>query len=476
MSPTELRDADAARSFVCQSLWVQRVRPVSSGTVRPALEWALEIASEGHPLPPIGFVADVGHLALAADWEARLGRDSVAPPSWPAGLLRSYEDHVLGKFYTDATFGRATDALRRYQPGRDQARGLAFLIEQIRAQAGFPGVTLSPGLIKSLLEAAPEEALTAGWQSLERDGPPSFMLEIYKELIAAIRLTAEVLRPEDLFELEHGTALQDLGERVALRQVLQSAAYLESSLPIRRPRVRPHRHDVATRLLDEDTYPVGGFASLSTRGSVESLLQSQLAYMEKTDRPDLFDAKYLRDELLYYSRDENEFLRRRRTFAFVLFPDLIQTRFKDAELRWQRGVLLLALLIIAVRKLCDWLSADALSFVFYIPEPLGPERDLLEIVLREQIANKTVEIVPYAKLDEVEDDCGRRARRSLCNCAAISTDGSTVKPDDTDVLQMRIHGPCPLISEQVDKLVREESNDPLTAWSQALENLLRQWM
>jgi hypothetical protein len=198
--------------------------------------------------------------------------------------------------------------------------------------------------------------------------------------------------------------------------------------------------------------------------------------MEKTDRPDLFDAKYLRDELLYYSRDENEFLRRRRTFGFVLFPDLVQTRFKDAELRWQRGILLLALLVVAVRKLCDWLSADALSFVFYVPEPLGPERDLLEIVLREQIANKTVEIASYANLAEVESDCARRARRSLCNCAAISTDGSTVKPDDTDVLQMRMHGPCPLISGLDDKVVREESNDPLTAWSAVLEHLLQQWM
>ena len=40
--------------------------------------------------------------------------------------------------------------------------------------------------------------------------------------------------------------------------------------------------------------------------------------------------KFLRDELLYYSRDENQFLRRRRTFVFALFPDLVDARFKDA--------------------------------------------------------------------------------------------------------------------------------------------------
>ena len=38
--------------------------------------------------------------------------------------------------------------------------------------------------------------------------------------------------------------------------------------------------EVPTRILDEDIYPVGGFTSLSNRGSIESLLHSQLAYME----------------------------------------------------------------------------------------------------------------------------------------------------------------------------------------------------
>jgi hypothetical protein len=476
MHSIELRDPNIASSFLCQGLWLQRARPVSAATVRPALEWALEVASEGHPLPPIGFVADVGQLNLAADWESRPGRGTPAPPNWPAGLLRSYEDHVLGKFYADLSVVRATDALRRYQAGRDQARGLAFLIEQFREYAGVGGVLLSPGIIKSLLEADPQETLTRGWRSLDRDGPQPLLIELYESLVWAVRLIAEILRPEDVFELEHGTALQELGERVALRQVLQAAAHLEAALPARRPRTLPHRQDVATRILDDDTYPVGGFASLSTRGSVESLLQSQLAYMEKADRPDLFDAKYLRDELLYYSRDENQFLRRRRTFAFVLFSDLVQTRFKDAGLPWQRGVLLLAMLVIAVRKLCDWLSSDALAFVFYVPDRLGPECELLEIVLREQVANKTVEIESYTESGQVEEHCARRARRSLCHCAAISIAGNTLTPDDTMSLQIQMNRPCPKIRPTLAEQDREESEDLLFAWSAALDSLLQRWL
>jgi hypothetical protein len=476
MPPIELRDLDTARSLLCQGLWFQRARPVSATTVRPALTWALEITSAGHSLPPIGFVADVGQLTFAPEWEARPSRDSVVPPNCPAGLVRRYEDYVLGKLYSDAAFSRASDALRCYQPGRDQGRGLAFLIEQFREQVGSSGVLLSPGVIKSLMTANPHETLTAGWQSLERDGPQPLLAELYDSLINAVRVTAEVLRPEDVFELEHRTALQDLGERVALRQVLQAAAYLDAELPGRRPPIQPHRQDVATRIFDEDTYPVGGFASLSTRGSVESLLQSQLAYMEKSDRPDLFDAKYLRDELLYYSRDENQFLRRRRTFAFVLFPDLLQTRFKDPGLPCQRGILLLAMMVVAVRKLCEWLSTESLSFVFFVPGPLAQERELLQILLREHIANKTVEVVPYSASAEVEREFHNRARRSLCHCATFSTDGSGIKLEDTAVIRVQVNGPRPGISGCDELHVGEESGDALVTWAEALERLLRQWM
>src|SRR4029077_581310 len=114
-----------------------------------------------------------------------------------------------------------------------------------------------------------------------------------------------------------------------------------------------------------------------------------------SERPDLFDIKYLRDELLYYARDENQFLRRRRTFAVVLCPDLIHARFKDAGLPYQRVILLWALLVVSVRKLADWLSTDALSFVFFFladatraeegEEALAEERRLLQTLLRELI-------------------------------------------------------------------------------------------
>lgn len=489
MTTHTLRDLDDARTFLQQGLWLQRVQPPTPATVRPALEWALEAASAGQPLPPVGFVADLGHVAFGLDWAPHAAGlrsqpggppDAVSLPHWPHGLSRAYEDHVLGKLYADWTFSRARDVLCRYQ-GRDRARGLAFVLNQFRHRAGFAGAEFSPGVIKSLIEMRPEEVLAKGWESLQRDGPLAVLAELYEGLIAASRRCAEVLAPEDVFELEHGTALRPEGDRVALRQVLQAAARLEAALPRHRPRPPSHRQEVPTRVLDEDTYPVGGFSSLSNRGSMESLLHSQLACMEKGERPDLFDVKFLRDELLYYARDENQFRRRRRTFALLLAADLTHARFKDAELPWQRGVLLLGLLVVLVRKLSEWLSTDALTFTFYLPAqcekaPLAPERLLLETIFREQIANRTVGLARFAQPEEVAKECGQQARRSLCHALIASAAAAAFHAEDTAVTRLQVAGPYPALGFGDEPPSLPEANEPVEAWHAALRQVLERWV
>jgi hypothetical protein len=423
--------------------------------VAPALEWALEIAAHGCPLPPIGFVADIGHLALGQEAGARPSRENTSTGgAFPAGLARTYEDHVLGKIYADFHFERGADAVRGYQ-GRDRARGLAFLVNQMRERWGFPGVHLSPGVIKGIAELAPEEALGRGWDSLSRDGLLPLLPELYQALIAASRRSADVLGPEDVFELEHGTALAELGQRVALRQLLQAADRLQTALPRHRLSPPAGRKEVPTRVLDEDTYPVGGYSSVANRGSMESLLHSQLAYMEDNDRPDLFDIKYLRDELLYYARDENQFLRRRRTLVFALFPDLVRT---------------------------EWLTDDALLFEFCIidqdrPETLAQEQELLEMVLREQVANGTVRLLRLPGPAALEELCRRRAQRSLCHCLVVTAeDGEPFRIQDTVVSRLRISGPRPVLEISDEPAPATAADEPMESWAAALERLLQAWV
>ncbi len=478
MTLYELRDPDEARRHVLQGLWLARAAAPAPEAVRQSLQWSLEIASGGSPLPPAGLVADIGHLALGTDTGGIAGADALIA-TLPAGLTREYEDYLLGKLYADRTFQRGADALLRYR-GRDRTRGLAFLLTQFTQRAGIGGVILSPAVIKTLLGEPAEEILAEGWQSIDVDGLSPALIREYERMIEAVRYVGEVLGPEDVFELEHGTALAGFGQRVALRQVLQVAAEMERRLPHQRPRPRVRRHQVATRFLEEDLYPVGGFASIANRGTMESLLHSQLAYMEPQQRPDLFDVKFLRDELLYYSRDENQFLRRRETFIFALGADLVHARFKGTGLPYQRIVLLLSVLLVAAGKLTEWLSSESLLFEFLFLDAgdessLRSEKTLVQTLLREQIAGGTV-VVESIAADDVGPRCQQRARRSRCQCLWASTRPAGFSSESADVAELVVAGPRPDVRVDGEAADLGLCDDAVEAWTVALQRLLEWWI
>ena len=475
MTNYELRDPDEARAYVLQSLWLARVVAPSETSIARALRWAFEIVSEGQPLPPLGFVSDVGHVALgslrAVD-QSTVSHDLI----FEASLRRRYEDYVVGKLYADVTFERGSDALMRYQ-GRDRERCLAFLINQLRQRAAFGGVILSPSVIKTLLGQKTDKVLQAAWEATEEECVPELLPGVV-ELTNQVRNTGELLGSEDIFELEHGTALHGFGQRIALRQILQAADVLSDSLPHKRPPKSSRRHAIATRIVDEDTYPVGGFSSISNKGSIESLLHSQLAYIEPEDRPDLFDIKFLRDELLYYSRDDNQFLRQRRTFVFALYADLVEARVKDGELPWQRIILLLAVLYVVVQRLIEWLSDEALVFEFLFVEEAGrqlaDERTLLETLFREQIENGTV-IMDDISPGQLLERCRDHARRSQTQCSIVSAADRQLELDNALLNRLRIR------SQSLEIAFDEEdfkTADDLSVagWQQALANLLETWV
>lgn len=475
-----LRDPESAQRFLLQGLWLQRAVPPSAATVKHILEWALEITASAQPLLPLGVIADLGHTAYGADRDARVSRDQPIIPGLPPSLMRTYEDGVLGKVYADWSFERASDAMRRFQ-GRDRAIGLSYVIRQFRDRAGLGGAEMSPGIIRTLLEGQADELMRRGWESFTTVGPDPFLIELYESLIAATRRMAEVLALEDVIALEQRTALADMGQYVAHRQVLQVANRLEASLPRHKVRPLSGRREVATRVFDEDTYPVGGFSSLSTKGSVESLLHSQLAYMERDAdlRPDLFDVKFLRDELYYYSRDENQFLRRRRLFLFCLYPDLVRSRFKDPDLPVQRIIMVLGLLLVAVRKLSEWLSTDALKFEILLiqdkdAKPLAQEGTLLEMLFREQIENKTVEIRHTA--EDPARYADRSGQRSLCHLLAVSTGGVNLETDAAVTTELTVRGPRPEVQIGRDQPTEFDGDEPADSWAAALERLLMLWV
>lgn len=475
-----IRDHNEAQRFLTQSLHFQRVLAPCSNTIRNILNWALEMVAAGNPLIPMGMLADFGHAAFGIEKPRGTNFPSQIP-GVPPTLLRTYEDHLIGRIYTDWTFERASDALRGFT-GRDRAIGLSYLVKQFRERAGLGGFELQPGSIRNLIEMEESEVLQRGWNSLETEGPAPYLLNYYEEATKASRRIAEILALEDIIALEQRTALAEMGQYVAHRQILQMASQLESRLPKQKIKPLLGRREVPTQIVDEDTYPVGGFSSISTKGTIESLLHSQLAYMEKEDRyrPDLFDIKYLRDELYYYSRDDNQFLRRRRTFLIALYPDLVQARFKDPELPCQRIVMVLSLILALVRRVIDWLGNDALKFEFLIisqskaESPLKHEIELLNMLFREQIENELIEIKPLeGSLVQYAD---MKANRSMCHILSIGTQDMNITTKNSVVTILKVAGARPDIQQGNLIPLEVEGEDATESWGNALQQILGYWV
>ncbi|VTT98734.1 Uncharacterized protein OS=Isosphaera pallida (strain ATCC 43644 / DSM 9630 / IS1B) GN=Isop_0539 PE=4 SV=1 [Gemmataceae bacterium] len=479
MEAHELRDLDTAKRYVLEGLWLQRAVKPTSATVRPTLEWAMEIASSGHPLPPVGFVADVGHIAFGADAEYRM-KDPLHVPGWPPALARTYEDHVLGKLYADWVFERAGDALRKFQ-GKDRVKGVGYVINQIRERANMPGVLLPPAVIRGLLTSNPDDVLSSGWDALMRDGPSELQVKLYEELVSAARRTTDVLAREDVDALDDKSALGDMGQYVALRQIRQTTARIEARLPGRPVKPLVGRKEVPTRVLDEDQYPVGGYTSISNRGSIESLLHSQLAYIEP-ESPDLFDVKFVRDELFYYSRDENQFLRRRRAFVVVLFPDLVTARFKDPELPHQRIVMLMSSVLALFRRLSDWLSTDAIRFeVLFVQDPSGKrplaeEATLMELLLREPIERGDGLVAWLPDKDAAVAHLNRLSRLSQVHCLAAATEPFEMDLDNVVVTEVVVDGPRPEVGTGDGVVAALEGEDALDVWQETVLRVLQLWV
>ena len=187
----------------------------------------------------------------------------------------------------------------------------------------------------------------------------------------------------------------------------------------------------------------------------------------------------MRDELSYYCRDENQFLRRRQTFVFALWPDLVGARFKDAALPYQRIVMVLALLVAAVRKLIDWLSGDALRFEFLLLDQgdplLEPEEMFVEMLLAEQIENGTV-AVERIPPKELRPHCDRAARRSLCHCLSVSASGVDVSPDHALAASLTVDGPVPRLALDDEPTTLPEIETALDGWVAVLQSLLAGWV
>jgi hypothetical protein len=398
---------------------------------RRAGPWIVATMTERLELPPAGVIADVGALLFGAPLERlRPASDDEVL----ASAVRRYEDALLGRLAGDRRLAAAGFAALRL-PLQLQPQAVGILVAGILTRIQLEkGVQASPAIIRRLTERRPDEALAQGYSSLRDDAKLRGRLaERYSDLARAAQRARDLVGDADLFALENLTVLGGLAQRLAADDVMRAQEALVRGIPRRVPRRRKKEGDVAAKLEDESAYPAGGFSSMSTSGTIENLVTSELIYMDppsqkKSDAIDLFDMRWVEGELLYYTRDEAIFVRRRRLVIIALDASLARARVKDAHLPWQRIVLVLASVLVLIKKLVELLGEEALELrVVFEGKDLGEEAALMELLLREWIELGMCEVL-RGDASTVQSVSAENVRRALVEVITLGGETTSLDP------------------------------------------------
>lgn len=472
-------EGPVAEAFLAGALALSRDAAISTTWFEPSIR-ALEAAYAERPLMPAP--------TLAFDLTALMNGERLAPVAAPAvesvrEALRGYEDHVLARLTADRRWTRLTEALSS-TPKELRAAAVGMTVSQVLQRLRLSGGTgVSTGVVRRLANRPVHEVLDAGRAALWVPALANRLSEGLHQLARAARRTRELLSDAEVFVIENFAALKGLGPRVALAQLAEVAQAVDERLPTRLRSNALEDGDAPTQLEEDSAFPVGGFSSISTTGSLENLVTSELIYMEQglADelRPDLFDVRFVESELLYYSRDESVAVRRRRTLVLVFDASLVRARVLDAREAYQRLTWALGSITALVRKLSEWLNTEALRFELIFvgtrtgESPLEEERNVVSLLLREYRERGQLELLeamsPVEAVRAARERHGQRGRIMLFATRPPSGLEGDAAPDAL----IDASGPRPIVHwlEGLHPEV-EPPHDTVEAWAQLTRSLL----
>nr|HEX4316192.1 hypothetical protein [Kofleriaceae bacterium] len=469
---SELRTHADVASWLAGGMLLRRV----DGDVDDALVSAAiaACASELPALPPPAVIADVA-VMLAG------GRPVTTPPVGDDALraaIRAYEDDVLARLAHGARFDDVVAAYAHAAPN-DRPAAIALVVGAICERAAFDGAQVSPGALRRALSRPRDER-----DQLARDtGAPGELADAYLRLARGARQCRALVDDREVFAVDHLAVLRDLGGRMTADHVLAAAEAIGRTLPRRLTPHRAQRGTQDTQFADDTLYPAGGFSAITPGGSntsIENLVTSELVYMEDGNEPDIFTLRYVEGELLFYTRDDSVFRRRRHVVTVALAADLDDARVKDRGLPWQRLVLALGWLVAAVRWLGDQLGDRALQVhLMFPPKALVEERQIVTLLLEGEIARGAVAIGDGVVGDAIAaaSAAGATALADLVVVSLGAAPDAAALPKALRALHVDLARPAPALRELSPRRgdAPELGVDAWTDWCDGAEDLLR-WL
>ncbi len=385
--------------------------------LRRVLHWATLVWGAGVDEAPLALVHDVG-FALLRGHGLRLcgGRerarlDGILDDEQRArlrGTRLRFEDRVLTTLLRDPSVQAAHIVIAGTPAdGQDAvvAHALTSVLPRVLAGRRWPAQQI--GHLRAAVESADDND--------DNDDVNAFVAAVdVGDLAAAADVldaveapVSPVLAPEALWELARLDVVPSEAARLALRTVHKTMAALPAPSSSLLSLLKDRRHEVTVE--DDhaaDEFPAGGFDAMSTRGILENLVRSEVAYVgvgaeDSPGAPDLFDVRFVEGELLYYTRDESPLLQRRRQLT-VLIEEVPRLRHKLVELPTQTLVLCEACVLRAFSDLQQALGASAVTLRLAVSgdddDVVSEERGVLATSLMSEIAHRRAAIVVPSEL------------------------------------------------------------------------------
>lgn len=328
-----LHTTDDLRWYVLTGLCLQRRDPLSSSRIVDDFAFLESLVRAGIPLLPPGVVLDLWHelrpqppVVTQTTAPPRSSAEDSLLPDELATELRRYTDSVLMRWLRDPSLALARAALTLSPTAAKlttpqlhrtaEFRAGAFLYANWLRRAQLPSRSIAAWPFNPQIGdtvASAEQLTHSAWRMLIDRGPHPLLKPQYAALNQ--RLAPEfppLITDAEAVYWRVGLATGTPADRLAFTQVQTMRKQLAHLLRQHPPAI-PAESAGHAPPPDKSmgTIPSGGFAELSRRGTIESLVRSELLWMDakptESQLPgDLFDLKYAQQELLYYARDDNE--------------------------------------------------------------------------------------------------------------------------------------------------------------------------
>lgn len=134
---------------------------------------------------------------------------------------------------------------------------------------------------------------------------------IYANAAAEFRRSEFRFYADDIFEIGHPGLFERPADRLFFRRMTRAmkgmARWTRSVFTL-----KEESSWVVAKYGEPQTLPLGGYDELTTKGNLSSLVPSELAYIDESMQFDLFDYKFIENQLTYFKRDSGAVFRIRR--------------------------------------------------------------------------------------------------------------------------------------------------------------------